>query len=855
MRQFVLQLFFLAFGMGLCAQTLTLSPIIHENSVKKSIICGGSSLDGSLFLANKQGDVFQVKNHWLEKTKLNIGKTTDLEEFALYRNTFFLFKKNDLVKKGNHESEVLLSNIRTGYFFYKKNKLYFHSNQGCFLLNEDTITKADPPYPFEKNTIPYKQQSTLQRIDNSLVLRNKYGSQIHSIQVGNKDLRYIQDAWNNTYILESGQLYRIDLIHKKEITAQGYPLYQTPIQTCAWNDTRLLLFENGKIYTYSENRSAPIFDRIEIKWKKLFAKAGTLFLLDQNNALYWATEEKVRKIDFHGTLNKKIIDIAIHDQIISVLLENGTIIQSRFHKNASDWIWTPFLFNHTIKSYNIDKITSFKNKLWGKSTQYGLINLSNNPIDLLQLPDGNQVISSWNQDADNLYILTSKNQLFHINKSEKLALIAKLNDSYTWLIDKKPQILIKDKVIYKWNQLTNTTSFSTSIPDYDKQPVWVTDRYVYIPTKTKIWEYARNIQEQNEYSPILSYVHMDLNDGSRKSLKYPFNQDTIYLNEDQWPIRLSHDINWNEDPRDLTISIRSQKDKQYNYKDDITIQYTGRHFTPTYIIRSKENEYIQKLPVLKSEKTKEEKTTFPWIWISGLFAGLLTTGFIFFRWQSNRQKKKIEELDIKNRLLELEQKSLQLQMNPHFLFNAINGIQGMIALNKGKEARKYLGKLALLMRSMLNHSRENTVSIKSELALLENYMDIEKALHGEKWNYTFDIESGLDLSQSIPPMMIQPFLENAIKHAFKGVTYQGMIRLSLRQKGRRLICEVEDNGVGFDTTKKSNKAHQSLALEVIKSRLQWLNQGTSLEEFKIENKNTSNQSGTIIHIVIPIINE
>jgi len=207
---------------------------------------------------------------------------------------------------------------------------------------------------------------------------------------------------------------------------------------------------------------------------------------------------------------------------------------------------------------------------------------------------------------------------------------------------------------------------------------------------------------------------------------------------------------------------------------------------------------------------------------------------------------------------QLEQKTRQLQMNPHFLNNAFHSIQSLIITNKQEEARHFLNEFALLMRLVLNHSRASSVPLEDEIELLKKYLSIERFITGNSFDYQIDFEEKLDINLiNISPMMIQPFVENAIKH---GVRYQeGQGQISIRFESISAVkikCRIIDNGKGleFSKSKKMSPGRESVSIEVLKKRMEVLH-GRPGDWVKMHD--TMDSSGTIsgveVVLILPVI--
>jgi ligand-binding sensor domain-containing protein len=228
--------------------------------------------------------------------------------------------------------------------------------------------------------------------------------------------------------------------------------------------------------------------------------------------------------------------------------------------------------------------------------------------------------------------------------------------------------------------------------------------------------------------------------------------------------------------------------------------------------------------------------TWPFRIGAGLFVLLVI--LLLFSWRVRSIKRKtrqqLEKVTLEKHVVELEQKALRLQMNPHFIFNALQSIQGFIARNDSAEARKYLAKFGKLMRATLENSRQSYTSIALETESLSHYLGLEALCHGNKFTYEINTDPQIDPEATfIPVMLIQPFVENAVIHGVLHLTEkQGKItvRFILRENGngKSILCEIEDNGVGRQKAKayesEIKKDHKSAALAITEERLAQANE-------------------------------
>lgn len=176
-------------------------------------------------------------------------------------------------------------------------------------------------------------------------------------------------------------------------------------------------------------------------------------------------------------------------------------------------------------------------------------------------------------------------------------------------------------------------------------------------------------------------------------------------------------------------------------------------------------------------------------------------------------------------------------MNPHFIFNSLNSIQSYIANNENDKANRFLAKFARLIRTMLNHSRSNKISLQEEVDALTLYMDLEKMRFKEKFDFEVILDPDVETHDiEVPPLLIQPYLENAIIHGMAQTRSQGKINLYYIQKGDYLYATVTDNGIGIEQSKKMKKdsLHKSVGMTITQKRLEMLDEGNTDKKVHIE---------------------
>ena len=256
--------------------------------------------------------------------------------------------------------------------------------------------------------------------------------------------------------------------------------------------------------------------------------------------------------------------------------------------------------------------------------------------------------------------------------------------------------------------------------------------------------------------------------------------------------------------------------------------------------------------------------------IYGILAAILALAIIaYFSFKRFKEKKANEllssQLEDAQRRIEIEQKAteselkaLKSQMNPHFMFNALNSIQEQFMYGDKTIANEQMGNFTDLTRQILTVSGKKKINLSTEIEILTKYLDLEKMRFTEGFEYTISLSDKIDEDyHQIPPMLIQPFVENSIKHGLlhKQGDKRVSVRFDLDEKEEALICMVADNGIGRTKSAELNlkrvKQHVSFSTSATEERLRLL--GNHFNQEKAIVYEDSNQ-GTIVRITIPLIN-
>jgi tetratricopeptide (TPR) repeat protein len=209
----------------------------------------------------------------------------------------------------------------------------------------------------------------------------------------------------------------------------------------------------------------------------------------------------------------------------------------------------------------------------------------------------------------------------------------------------------------------------------------------------------------------------------------------------------------------------------------------------------------------------------------------------------------------KLRAVELEQKLLRSQMNPHFIFNTLTAIQRNILQKTVREGVNLISSLASLMRLTLENSANEFISFTKEIQSLELYLVLQQQRFSDQFRYNIVIDENIDAENIlIPPMLVQPFVENAIDHGFAVINYEGVLSIRYRVENNLLLCEVEDNGIGYRKGLKMKMSeHHSYGIDITRQRIDILSRKYSLKvSVNIVDISDDVKTGTLVRINMPL---
>lgn len=257
-------------------------------------------------------------------------------------------------------------------------------------------------------------------------------------------------------------------------------------------------------------------------------------------------------------------------------------------------------------------------------------------------------------------------------------------------------------------------------------------------------------------------------------------------------------------------------------------------------------------PILLQKETFLQRHKVLFIILLGLLALLIT--FFGIRWKMQATQKRESA---KRKLIETQLRGIRSQMNPHFLFNALSAIQNLINKGDTDRANHYLTEFSLLMRSTLEKTEKGLVPLADEIESIKKYLELEKLRFD--FEYRIKIAHQIDMYLTeIPAMLIQPFVENSIIHGLKESEGKKILEIVFNVEGDDLICTIDDNGIGINSSSKSKKRtykRDGFGIKLAHDRISMINESHKTNsKVIIEDKsmNDAGASGTLVKVSIPL---
>ena len=417
------------------------------------------------------------------------------------------------------------------------------------------------------------------------------------------------------------------------------------------------------------------------------------------------------------------------------------------------------------------------------------------------------------------------------------------------------------------------------------KPAGRDDRYyrVYLVSVGELYMLEKKYNEALKYFTKGLYFHKKLNDVNEVQRALIFiaqcyqdlHRDTTALQYALEALQLAYKTKAKQITRDCYQILYTTYDR-WHQQDSANLYFRRFSIMKDAVVNDKVkarlavSNYEQKIELLRTEKQVQEQKLNNTIaerkyLLSGI-VGILVLGIILFRNVLLKRKnethlRKISENELRLQKLEsektnaelhqqateLEMQALRAQMNPHFIFNCLNAINRFILMNDSQAAADYLTKFSRLIRMALNNSQKKFITLEEELETLELYLYMERLRFKNSFTYTINCNDSIDTSGiCIPPLLLQPFAENAIWHGLVHREAGGELKINIEQQMDVLSCTITDNGVGrkkaAEFNSKSSEKKKSLGLQITKDRINLLNKGLH-DQSHVEISDLQNEDG------------
>jgi tetratricopeptide (TPR) repeat protein len=477
------------------------------------------------------------------------------------------------------------------------------------------------------------------------------------------------------------------------------------------------------------------------------------------------------------------------------------------------------------RSYLLAQKRKAKMKWWGNwMAQFSLTNMVElhrtagdyeNAISYLRkgnrFADENQFYWNMNEEMGDLFFRSGQydSSLFYMKKS-----LVNADTSKMWVKFLKGKVLILEK------------DYENALKIFN-QCIVLTRKTNYIGMWSNLHFAARSLEGMKKYKEAVQFEQKAVTIAHARGV-WQWRMDSYDLLSN-----LFHHLGRSDSAYIYLKKYAALKDSMHNRQfqwklNNLKAQAEGERKELQIALLNKDNK-------IKSQQLKQDNQLKKFLLFS--FLGLLFIGFFVFRTMMFKRKNEVlanarKQSELQQRVLELEMQALRAQMNPHFIFNCLNSINRFIFKNETKEASDYLTRFSRLIRMVLLHSQKKLVALEDELDMLKLYLDMERLRFKNAFDYHITTTNSLETAPIfIPPLLLQPFCENAIWHGLMHKDGPGHLNIEINEINRVLYCTITDDGVGRERAEefnsKSAEKEKSMGLKITKERLSLNNQGTT----------------------------
>lgn len=895
---------------GLCQfNGYTFQYFSQDDMTSKAGSCIQQDSFGRIWYENFDGYLYYVENNQLKK--LNQNKSIGYFKYGIIKNQLYIINENVIdvydLKTLRLTKKINLSTKDSKYIFFSDETIYVFSNKLIVIKNDNIQKELEFPEGFAENF----NSILVEKTKNGLLIGSKFSNYCYlfsnnqfarkelnlentivqnlswcnnknwlctttgiiemDCELGTKrqffngtNISYIYKTKNNNYWIST---LTEGLFYIEDFDTQLISSHESLTSLCFKNDQLVIGTKNDKILALEKNQFKTIFTG------KDNHQMGQLFHDKVSDQLYF-TSSKFGVLNSALKLTKELpIAIksvcAVDNKYIAFAASSSSGLIKTNNNSKSDWdfVYESFI---QLKNHNYNNIVT---NAKGKSTAYdsihktiyfatnnGLFYIGQNgllselkhkstSLNITKLSSANEKIYACNGDLNIFQI--ENNSISEINFP---ATIQKENVERT-ILKNGLLFIITNKYIFEYDLITKKLKQIIHInSNIEVNDIILKNNSYFISTNRGL--IIKKQEVYNRSNPIFSIENIKINNEVVTKLKL-------------------NDLAYDENNIHITYRFLSPtpfEEHELLYRINESQWQKADILNPELVLNSLNHGSYTIEFVLNSDFKNTTKIHFTinrpfWLQFPFIFgASVFLLAFIYWLYRMNikkiekRNQLVLDKINLEKNVNQSKLKAIKSQMNPHFFYNALNTLQSFILSNEKRLAIDYLSKFSNLTRTILEMTEKDFISISEEVKTLQLYLDIEKGRFDEDFSHEIQVGKNIDQeSIKIPTMLLQPYVENAVKHGLLHKQGDKKVTISFEIQNNELHIGIDDNGIGRQKSNElnqiKNKNHQSFATEALQNRIDLLNEYNhkNISLKIIDKHNLQNQpTGTLVEIIIPI---
>lgn len=895
---------------GLCQfNGYTFQYFSTSDMTSKAGSCIQQDAFGRVWYENFDGYLYYVEKNQLKK--LNQNKSIGYFKFGIVKDQLYIINENVIdvydLKTLLLKKEIKLNTKDSKYIFFSDETIYVFAHQLIIIKNDVIQKKVEFPEGFLENF----NSILVEKTKNGLLIGSKFSNYCYlfsnnqfarkelnlentivqnlswcnnknwlctttgiiemDCELGTKrqffngtNISYIYKTKNNNYWIST---LTEGLFYIEDFDTQLISSQESLTSLCFKNEQLVIGTKNDKILSLEKNQFKTIFTG------KDNHQMGQIFHDKVSNQLYF-TSSKFGVLNSELKLTKEL-PIAVksvcavdHKYIAFAASSSSGLIKTN-DNSKSEWdvVYESFI---QLKNHNYNNIVT---NAKGKSTAYDSIHktiyfATNNGLfyigqdgllSELKHKNASLNINKLSSTNGKIYACNGDLSLFQIENNS----ISEINFPVTIQKENVERTILKNgllfiitnKYIFEYDLITKKLKQIIHInSNIEVNDIILKNNSYYISTNRGLIIKKQEIY--NRSNPIFSIENIQINNEVVTKLKL----DDLAYNENNITIKYSFLSPTPFEEHELLYRINESQWQKADILNPELVLNSLNH--GSYTIEFVLNSDFKNTTKIHFTINRPFWLQFPFIFGASVF--LLAFMYWLYRMNIKKIEKRnqlvLDKINLEKNVNQSKLKAIKSQMNPHFFYNALNTLQSFILSNEKRLAIDYLSKFSNLTRTILEMTEKDFISISEEVKTLQLYLDIEKGRFDEDFSYEIQVGKNIDQeSIKIPTMLLQPYVENAVKHGLLHKQGDKKVTISFEIQNNELHIGIDDNGVGRQKSSElnqiKNKNHQSFATEALQNRIDLLNEYNhkNISLKIIDKHNLQNQpTGTLVEIIIPI---